>query len=116
MQLSPADNITIAVTSNQNIMYTCELLTTDPKVAMGWEIQYWQIQERDNKTYADSGIYIRDEGKNMSKVVITAEGRRSLSQNQTQTAIPILCYSYTTTTFRGGTEKSSTSFMILFGM
>ena len=116
MQLTPADNITVAIKATQNTTYTCELLTSEPNVKIVWEIQHRQIPERDYETYAGSGIYISNDERNLSTVVITAEGRRNLNPNQTQRAIPILCYLFTTTTLFGERGKSSTSFMILFGM
>ena len=122
VQLSPACNITVAETSNDNVTCTCDLLTADPNVGINWQINKRQIPEIEYQMYADHGVHIKDEGRNVSRVVITAKGRQNLSpnrpdQNQRSRAIPILCYSYNTTTSLGGIiEESTPNYIIMFGM
>jgi hypothetical protein len=110
--LTPSGNRTIANTSSENVTFTCMISSDDPHITILWEVLDNQISERKQETYADSGIYIEDEERTKSRLVITAEGRNSLSPN----LIPVVCYSYNTTrVVNSFTGKSNTSFVIQYG-
>ena len=84
----------------------------DPHITILWEVLDNQISEGKQQMYADSGICIEDEGRTMSRLVITAKGRNNLNPNQ----IPVVCYSYNTTKVVNSlTGKSNTSFVIQYG-